>query len=211
MDRTAAVARIQRGLGFRTDQSDNAIACLQEAQRKLEMGRTLPWFLRVEDATINILAGNSVVALPTDFLRPIDDEPMRYTTLSAGSTRVRYIERKELQQALQTFGDSNAAGPQVYALRGNSFFFMPTPDVNYTVTYTYFKRADPLTSNIENAWLANAPEVLIGNAGLALAYDLRDQDAVKIFTTMRDDAAGALFREIIAREEAGRLRRKGQR
>lgn len=209
MNRSAAVARIHRGLGFRNDQEANIIACLQESQRKLEMGRTLPWFLRVEDATLTLTAGNSVVALPTDFLRPIDDEPMRYSV--TGDTRLRYIERKELNQALQTFGSTDARGPEVYALRSNSFFFMPLPDVNYTVTYSYFKRADPLTTDIENAWLANAPEVLIGDAGLTLSYDLRDQDAVKIFTTMRDEAGGALFREIVAREEAARLRRKGQR
>ena len=49
MLRDVAVADIQKALGFRTDQYDNCVAALQTAQRLLERGRTLPYFLLEEE------------------------------------------------------------------------------------------------------------------------------------------------------------------
>lgn len=208
MLRDVAVARIQQGLGFRADRQTEIVLALQEEQRDLESGKTLPWFLLVEDATLSLTAGSHSIPLPDDFIRPYDLEPLRYTV--SGESGYRFVEFRDLTQILQSYSSYNPGGPQAIALRNNSLYVEPIADVDYTITWTYYAHADLLDSNIENAWLANFPEVLIGGAGLRMAYDTRDKDAVAIFTAMQGKAKTSLFNEIIAREEAAKRRSKGR-
>lgn len=207
MLRSEAILRIQDGLGFRTDLVDKIISRLKEEQRSQEMGRTLPWFLIEEDATLTLAAAANTVALPANFLRPLDIEPMRYTV--SGSTTPRYVTRKDFDKAISAYGSSDAAGPQVYALRTNSLYFFPTAAEEYTLTWSYYKHDVVLDTEIENLWLEHAPEVLIGGAGTRIALDARDKDAISIFSEMYKAASSSLFRETVAREEAAQKRRKG--
>lgn len=198
MVRDLAVSRIAEGLGFRTDLADKIILRMQESQRLLEMGNSLPRFLLAEDQTINLLAANSSVALPTDFLRLADVDRIRYIP-DVTTGKPFYITRKDFTDALESYyGDP--AGPKVYMLRASSLYFLPLPDVAYTLTWTYYKKGALLDSNIENEWLANAPDTIIGDTGFSLASDLRNQAAMQVFNALSMRAKRALFGEIVASE-----------
>ena len=202
-----AVARIARGVAFRTNVDGLALQYLQEAQRYYEMGKTLPWFLVVEDAEVVLIPGQASYPLPPDFIRQYEDEPLRYApTVIPGTieppaevvpTRVL---RKGFPDAIEAYGDARNASPKVYVLRSNSLYFFPTPSQVDTLKWSYYAKADVIAMSAENVWLKNAPELLIGEAGLRLASDLRDADGAKRFTAMRDESFLALFKEIIARE-----------
>lgn len=212
MTRTEAIARINQGLGFRSaglPLESNIILMLQEAQRNLERGKTLPKFLLVEDFALSLLVGTHTVAKPTGFLRESDETKIRFYPLN--STKPRFLDRRFLIDALQANSHVTAenpeapeqpAGPSVYVIRQSVIDFIVTADTNYTLYLDYYKAGTVLTTDAENIWLANAPEWLIGEAGVRIARDLRDGEAVATFTEMRQMARAAIFAEDITAETA---------
>lgn len=197
MIRSIAVQRVQAGLGFTTALADQIILRMQEEQRDLERGKTLPSFLLVEDATLSLVAATSSVNLPTDFLRRSHNLP-RYTP--TGETTSTTIPWREKDEALEIFQAKDPAGPQVAVLRTSTILFYPVADTTYTITWDYFAQDDLLTSDIENLWLANAPELIISGAGLRIAKDKRDKDAATYFADMYKQSRITWLSEVAAQE-----------
>jgi hypothetical protein len=197
MLRSVAVTRIAEGLGFRVDQNDRIVLRMQEEQRDLERGKTLPKFLIREDATLTTVTNQAYVDLPSDFLRRADRLP-RYTALTTDiSTDIPW---RSYDAAYKAYADSDAAGPKVLVLRHDTIYIFPTPDRAYTITWDYYKKDTILSSDVENLWLENAPELIIGGAGLRLAYDLRNKEAIAVFTNMYKAARVAWFNEDVVQE-----------
>lgn len=195
MLRDVAVTRIQDGLGFRSDLSDKIILRMQESQRDLERGKTLPRFLLVEDATLSLVANTNLITLPTDFLRRADQSITYTNTLLSPS--VRTVPWRSFDEANSQWGDADASGPQAAVLRAATIRIFPTADRDYSLVWSYYKKAEVLTSNLENEWLANAPELLIGDAGMRMAKDLRNQTAVALFKDMYSQARQTWFAETV--------------
>jgi len=195
MLRSAAVQRINQALGFRPSGNPlegAIISALQEAQRDLERGKTLPKFLLQEGASFTLLAGEYTAPLPSGFIRVSDDTP-----ISTFPPEVQFFPFTSGQ-------------PSVYVIQNSVINFLIPAAQDYTLYWDYYKAADPLTSDIENAWLVSdsttqrlgAPEWLIGEAGLRIAMDLANQNAIGTFTSMRQAGRAACFGEIVATEEA---------
>ncbi len=206
MDRSAAVARINEGLGFRS--SGNALESaivlrLQEAQRNLERGKTLPKFLLQENQTLTLTAGAHTVAKPTGFLRESDENRLHYFV--SGSDQPIFLARRFYDDALLAQlnqDDMLPKAPSVYVMRQQTLDFITIADTTYTLRWDYYKAADLLTTDIENEWLAHAPEWLIGEAGFRIARSTRNATAVELFNEMRTAARAAIFGEDIAAELA---------
>lgn len=200
--RTQAVERIAVGLGFRSGLDSHIILRLQEAQRDLEKGKTLPRFLIQQDAVLSLTAGLHELALPTGFLRVVDDQRPHFTS-DVSDTPV-FLTRKYYDDALvaQIRTDDEAVAPSVYVLRNATIDFITTADTAYSITWSYYKAAATLDADVENAWLANAPEWLIGEAGGRMAMDLRDKSAVEIFANLERRGRAAIFGEELAQELA---------
>src|SRR5215475_8223844 len=82
MDRATAVVKINDAIGFRPPGhalQPKIILRLQEAQRDLESGKTLPRFLLLEDQTFTLPLGEHAVNLPTGFIR-LDDNNLPHFT-----------------------------------------------------------------------------------------------------------------------------------
>jgi hypothetical protein len=206
MLRSLAVARIQRGLGFRSDLEDEIISALQEAQRLLELGRTLPFFLLQEDEALSITSGSGALALPTGFIREKDDEGPH---LVDDDGKLYFMEKMDFERAKLTFDSDDPGRPLAYVLRKATMLVYPERDTTYDGTWSYYKGADVLTSDIENAWLQYAPETLIGAGGLIIAKDARNPSAVQIFSEMLGVANAGQFAESILRDEANKPRNMG--
>lgn len=207
MLRDVAVARIQDGLGFANRQTDKIILRLQEAQRELEKGKTLPRFLLQESQVLVLNAGDYTVALPTGFLRMQDSAPLHFQVNSLATSsflRVTTDYKLALEASTATADeDANGPGrPSIALLRATTINFLVQADQEYRFIWDYYKAADILDSNIENAWLQNAPEWLIGEAGWRMAMDVRDKDAVVVFDNLRKTGRAAIFGEIIAYEDS---------
>lgn len=208
MTRTEAVRRINDGLGFLPDGhslESKIILRLQEAQRDLESGKTLPKFLLQEDQTLTLTVATHTTALPTGFIRENDDTRIRF--LPVGSDLPDFLERKLYIDAVAANirEEDEPVSPSVYVIRKSVVDFITTADATYTLYWDYYKRADVLTSDIENAWLASldgGAEWLIGKAGKKIAADSRDKDAIALFADMEREGRAACLGEIIASEEA---------
>lgn len=212
MNRTAAVALINQGIGFRPvgHPLEGAIILkLQEAQRDLEKGKTLPKFLLQEDQPLVLTAGDHTSAKPTGFLREDDEVPLHFFPPNA--TRPTFLARRFYKDAvLANLHGSSASSapdepvaPSVYVVRQTVIDFITTADITYNLVWNYYKAADLLTTDIENAWLANAPEWLWGEAGYRIALDLVNAaDMVAKFDAIRKMGRAAAFGEDLAAETA---------
>jgi len=206
--RSEAIAIIKRGLGFRQTQDAAIIAALQAAQRILETGRTLPTWLLVTGGAITVTPGIPDIVLPTGLLRLHDDHDMYYVNSSGGLTT---LPRKNYGEAVEAYPvtSSPPSGqyPKVFVqITKSAGLLLPTPTVTTLtqVFLTYYKGAVKLDAEVENAWLLNAPEYLNGLAGLQVAGDLRDKDALAKFTTMYKAGLGSFLGDVVEDELAGR-------
>lgn len=207
MTRTEAIARIHRGLGFRTGLDSVIIDALREAQRDLENGKTLPPFLLQESAVLNLLVGTNTVALPTRFIR-VEVDP-HFTPLNEESPTF-LVAKSSYEDALAAYASEPSGGPAIYVVRRRLgvLDFIVTADRNYTLTWSYYRGAESLAADVENDWLANfngrenpGADWLMGRAGYIVAKDLRDKDAMATFDDMATRGRAALLGEIIAQED----------
>ena len=211
MNRTAAVNRIKQGVGFRSDLDTVIISALQEAQRELEGGQTLPWFLLQEDQTFAITTVNlGAVPLPTGFLQFHKDEGPR--TVDPTTLTDRFLTAKPYDEAKEFYKTTENGPPLAFTLRSTTVKFWPTPDAAYNVTASYYKRAALLDSDIENAWLADTgcPDLLIARAGLIVAVDLENETSTKKFAAMFTKWQSWLIAQMTDREESVAPRAMGR-
>jgi len=212
MDRAEAIRIIKRGLGFRQTQDDAIIAALQEAQRNLELGHSLPSWLLAYDQPVTVTAGDGNITLPVGFLRLHDDYELYY--INNNSARV-FIPRRNYTEAYQAYvasgtendevDEATSSYPQVWVQRGKtSGLLIPTPTVSFTAYLTHYKAADTLQVNTTNAWLDHAPDVLIGMAGMTVAGNLRDTAAYNTFQQRATIAGKSYMGDIVEDELAGR-------
>lgn len=210
MLRSAAVTRIARGLGFRTGLDTIIVDALQEAQRNLEGGdKTLPLFLLQEDATMTLSAGNHSIALPTGFLGIKDDERPHFVGTSSDTPI--FLTPKTYMNAVvgQIRTTDVERAPSIYVLRTGTIDFITTADTDYTFTWSYYKADDVLTTDIENGWLRESPDWLMGQAGLILAMDMRDKSSIELFSGMLQRGRSMTFAGIVAREDTESPRAMG--
>lgn len=202
MNRDAAVAVMQRGLGFRSDLANVCIAALQEAQRELEQRPELPWFLISEYTYRDTVADEERIALPTGYIRGVEDDQLWYYNESATDeedvwTALRKGDVQYLRRAYPGTGT-----PKAYAELGAYFRIFPTPDDTYRLKHLFYQKDDVLDSNIENKWLANVPDLLIGAAGQKVADDLHNAEAVTLFAKREQRGMALLSNLSEAREHA---------
>lgn len=201
---SVAVQRIKDGLGFlQSTSADSTILLrLNEAQRDLEKGKTLPKFLLQGEQTLLLTSGTHATNLPTGFIRVYDEERPRIVT--ATSDIPVFLSRKYYDSAVAANirEENDPVAPKVYVIRKSTIDFITTADTTYTLTWSYYKGAAAVESATENEWLANAAEWLIGFAGRRYAMDRRNKTAVELFSDMESRGRAAVFGEIIAAEEA---------
>jgi hypothetical protein len=199
--RDVAVTRIQDGLGFAARQSDKIVLRLQEAQRELELGKTLPKFLLQTNQILVLPLHFNLAPLPAGFLR-IDDSNIPWYANDDLSIVYLSIKREFLEAHKAQWRNGEFSPPVVGVIEKSNINFINNSDKQYNIFWSYYKAATVLTSNIENEWLANAPEWLIGEAGWRMAMDARDKDATALFDMMRKTGRAAVFGEIVASEES---------
>lgn len=208
---SVAVQRVNASIGFRPDgHSLESMIALRfaEAQDDLEMGKTLPKFLLQEDQTLSLLIGTHTVLIPTGFARADDERPISYVV--SGTNSPKFLQQKRIyKDAVQAYANSdfNTVGFKVYVLRNSVIDFIINAPSTTTFTWNYYKYAAAFATNTENEWLAHktAKWWLIGEAGLRVAQDLRDANAVNIFTAMVQKGRAATFGDILAREDESGL------
>ena len=208
MTRDEAIAQIQQGLGFRSDRQNEIVNALQQAQRLLELGRTLPNFLIARRQTLTIDAGTGALTLPTGFLRLFEEPEMEGAIFLLDENDNEYyaLERVNRGTTLRRFTDSDPGKPIAYSLEGKSgavLYVYPERDVEYSASWGYYQSGGELSTNSStNLWLVNNPEALIGRAGMLIAEDLRNGTAYAKFEKLYTNAWASGFADDIQSDEA---------
>lgn len=177
MLRDDAVDRIQRRLSFRENLETPIIEALQDAQERLEQEAFLPWFLVTEVSSISTADGEERVPLPSGFIRELETEGLQYFNSSATEDDDVWTELAKDDTDFLRRKYPGEGAPIAYALDADYFRIFPTPDDTYTLKMQYFAKDTVLSTNIENAWLANAAWWLIGEAGADIAGALEHEKA----------------------------------
>ncbi len=202
MNRGDAVARVRAGLSFRTSSTTlNAeiVEALQKSQRLREMGKTLPWFLKVEDDSLSFTLNDPSIDLPVDFIREIADENLWWD--GDDSNDRRELQKIDFAQGRRLYIEPTNLTPVAYALRKDSLYLFPTPDFSGTLTWSYYGRDAILDDDAdENEWLSHAPDLMVADAGVIVAADLSDDKALAKFQALSAREEKALLGEIIERE-----------
>jgi len=204
-DRDAAVTRIGKELGFRTDQNANIVIELDTAQRFFESGGgfdELPWFLVTTVTDLSITASEDL-ALPTDFLREHEQGSLWiYDATQDADARWTEVRKSNYDDMLATYQDTTGK-PEAYDLFEFGFKLRPIPDKAYTGKLIYYKKDTVLSAgSTENDWLNFAYDAMCGEAGFNVATPLRDKEAQGYFDALRTRGKVAVTRGTEAREHA---------
>lgn len=199
MVRSEAIAIIKRGLGFRQTQDESIIAALQSAQRTLEKGKTLPLWL-LGGAIVPVTPGVESIVLPLRFLRLSRNHAVYYRDSSGARV---LLAVKNYNEAYDAYGGGqNTSGyPKVIVILTKVLAsLLPVPQYQIDIVFNYYLGAEILDAEKSNRWLENAPDYIIGEAGMQVAMQLRDKDALSGFTAMRDRGRAAQLGDIIEDE-----------
>ena len=191
MLRDDAVALINQRLQH-TDTAPVVLA-LQQAQVSLEIGAFDPWFLE-DSAPLATTSGSRAVALPNDFLREIEGDPLVYVDSNGNAKELVKDDAWAGKERYTTPGD-----PKAYYLRGDSLIVLPTPDAVFNLTLPYIAKDSVLGANVENRWLKNGTFWIIGIAGAMRSHDLRDEASKTWFSNMAQAGRESVERATSAR------------
>ena len=176
MIRDEAVAELQIIMGFRSDLSSSIVTALQIAQKHFEQSwpdpSNLPWFLITERATASTTANEERLAKPADWLGDIEEDGLWLTNPDGKEI---LLEKADLDDLRELYGNSTAAFPKAYAFDGLYYRLFPKPNAIYLSKMQYFSEAPTLSlGTSENSWLKYASDILIGRAGIILCAGAKD-------------------------------------
>lgn len=206
MTRDEAVARIKVGLGFIAGTVFDAdiVTMLQHVQQEAEKEPELPIWLKKQYVGLATAANTRTTNLPSDFIREFDGDQMSVTDTDGNVTEVVKNDEGYLRLRYPDPDDtSDVTVPRGYAIANGQFRWYPLPSDVFTLNGTYYFKDDLLTTNIENRWLRELPELLMGRAGYNIAVGKRDKDAMAFFSEMKTVAIAKLHLKTTADENAG--------
>ncbi len=201
MTGTAAAAIIANRLGQRTGLDTQILAEMALAQIRLEGGDHLPWFLSYFDTSLVTVAGTKTVALPTGFIRIVDEGGL---WLVDSDGKDKYLTKDDYDALRVDDALDETGEPKYYAISGSNVYLFPTPDGAYPLKAHYYKKDAAPAADVENLWLAHAADLLIAETGIPIARFLRDAEAVQLFIHDRQEARARVIASGIARDESGK-------
>lgn len=148
---------------------------------ELRLSREIRTRKLLKSVTTTTTAGDSTVALPSDFLE------LRDIYLD-GNPRIslQYLSPSTFTRNAQA---TVSGKPAVYTTLAQEFEFAPIPDKAYTVELLYYFKPVPMSDSVSsNEFLANYPDALL-YASLAEAEPYLMNDArIQVWSSMYDRA-----------------------
>lgn len=200
MTRDELVEIVESRLGLRTGLNSRVGAEVKMAQRTLEAGTVLPWFLK---KCIDITVPPVPVVKPTGFIREPEDAPGLRLNIDGKLVPMKKDDYDFLIRREDLYPGTGV--PLFYAWNARGYHLFPTPAIAYTGEFEAYYHDDTLTSGgAENAWSTELPEILIAQAGLAMAFTLRSVESVALFKDSLAEAHKKMGEMNQAHDVAGR-------
>lgn len=200
-------------LGGRTQPATRATALLEAKlvqQTTLEGGPFLPWFLINRTKTGALSVGVRELAVPTGFIRELDEEDAVLATDQEGK---EYNLTKRTYNDLRSWHGLEATSekPTDYCLSGASFLIFPLPTIVLATRYRCYVQDVVVNDDaVENNWLRYASDLLLAHTGYSMATKhLAWPEKAQEFSSEIGQATGRLIANHTAREEANLDRNMG--
>jgi hypothetical protein len=169
----------------RTDLTTQIPTFITLAENRLRRDLRIRPMLKV--VTTPTVAGDSTIAMPSDFLEMrdihIESSPIQTIVYQNPSNFFRNTKAST----------SDSGAPKFYTVMGSEFQFAPIPDTAYTLKMVYYASPTYLSSsNSSNAFLANCPDLLLyASLGEAEPYLMNDA-RVQTWATLYDRGLNSL-------------------
>lgn len=217
MLRDTAVDLIMKRCGNRTSDSLRQ-ACIDEmvlVQQILEGSEFLPWFLISELTEAYCSINDERLPLPDDYLLGWEyGELWRYDEDAATGTARKRMIRDDYSIIYEKY--QGVGEPSHYDIDGKYYRLRKIPDIQYKFMVIYFAKAASLegaygdANNIENVWLANAADWIIGETGVVIAEQhLQSKTMGQRFQQQADRGRARVFVRHTAWEEVNKYREMG--
>ena len=190
----------RRGMTITSEFLDEMIS----AQELLEKMGALPKWMKVISANQTTPEGDILLTAlpPADFIRVYDDQALEYLTSDGNYKRaIRLDTRNQLVSKRNSFAalsnqDSVADDIWWYLVASDEIEITPTQTRDVDFRLTYYAAETVLTGANTNQWCAEEPDLISGMAGIELATWLRDDRALKKFTSQAQTARRILVNQI---------------
>lgn len=164
MKRDAAVDVVAQRCGNRTDLANRIINEMFLIQKALEARTPHPWFLE-KLAKVTAEPDDDMVKVPRDFI--VEAEEGGIVPIVDGERKQPLVKRDYDELAARFPG--SAERPEAYALVSEWVVFFPKFTKTFEYMFLYIGKDQELTSDVENAWLREAPELVIAETGKKIA------------------------------------------
>ena len=148
---------------------------------ELRLSREIRTRKLLKSVTTTTTAGDSTVALPSDFLELRDIYLSNNPRIS-----LSYLS----PSAYTRDADAEESGrPVYYTILGQEFEFAPIPDKTYTVELLYYFKPTAMSDNVaSNEFLANYPDALLYASLLEAEPYLMNDARMTVWSSMCDRA-----------------------
>lgn len=175
------------------------------AQRKLEEGPTLPWFLK-KSAEISVGANDPLVPFDSSgysIIRLQDDKPLAYQDPTGSSPEpIEVFQEAELKILTQKYPGTGAV-PKEFYVETDVAIVRPTPTQALTYVLRFYHHDTEPVLGAATLWTANFPDLIMNLAGFEIAWSLRNTEAAQFFERGAQLARDKFVKAVTAREEAG--------
>ncbi len=171
----------------------------------------MPWFLLTESATIQNVAEEPRIALPSDFILEWEEGALEWKLTTAAASAYKVVGKEDYDYLKKTYTDATGT-PEGYSLAGLYFLIVPAPAAIYDWRMRYYAhQAINVNGTDENLWLKHAGEWLIAETGhfIAEAY-LNNKNAMAFFDKQRIRQRDHIANLTLAMLEANRERMMGE-
>lgn len=213
MLRDAAVNLLMNRLGQRKQDAlkDQIIGEMVYVQENLLEGNaTQFWFTLSDVVTLNTVANDDKITLPTDFIQEWEDGNLYLQNADGSESEVIRADWDLLKAETELTGTGS---PRFYDLAGDYMLLKKTPDAVYSIELRYHQRQTTLAgifgdaANIENNWLKHASDWLIAEVGIIIAGQyLQSDKIVSMFGQQSQVALDRLIKKNTAFVEANKTR-----
>lgn len=138
------------------------------------------------EASLSVAISNGVAPLPAGYMA------LKQAVISSGGNTWE-IERRSTEFIYTQYPDRTPSGIPAYLAReGSNFIFGPFPDSNYTVSGTYWQRANQLTSVNNVTWIVNTiPTVMLAACLKYAARFMKDAEGLSMWDGIYQDQLSA--------------------
>jgi len=140
--------------------------------------------VRQMETTSALSVSTQTTLMPTDFLEA--------RTLYITGNPQRELNYVTPQVFWAKHGSTETGKPKYYTIEGSDFIVAPTPDLTYTVNFSYYQKIPALVTNSTNWLLDDSPDIYIYGSLLNAKAFIHDEKLIRTFALMYDEAMEAM-------------------